>query len=282
MKQSRSSPSLRALALAGAALLLANAAQADVLRLNFSTQITLGSGPGFNQSFFLNEFGVSSPIGIAASGYVDIDRSVLPFSGGTGVLGYADAIRGVQLNIGNKTLGFRDNAAVSGGQALVSNSTGWDSITFATPALNGLAARPANEAVPPGSPAYSYVFDWAPATTMAGTYFGLSNLFLALEEYEMLSSADLNATGIAQPMPSISRSRLNFELVMSSSPTANFFAPSNARYYGQSTTGFSLSGTTPEPTTPGAVPEPGSLMLAAVGLLAMGARRAVTRTASSR
>lgn len=270
---------LAALALAAAVLASTPAAHADVLRLSFSTQIGLGYGPGFNQSWFLDEFGVSSANGIAASGYVDIDRSVIPYDGGPGVYGYADGIVGVQLTIGNKTLGFRDNPAVSGGQALVSNSTGWDSITFVTPALNGLAARPGNEPAPAGSSAYSYVFDWAPARTLANTYFGLSHLFLDLREYDMLTSRDLNATAISQPMPSISQSRLNFELVMSSSPTATFFAPSNARYNGNSTSGFSLSGAplvggpTNPPAPGGTVPEPATLALAGLALAAAGAIR---------
>lgn len=266
---------LATLALAAAAVTLATGAHADVLRLSFSTQIALGSGPGFNQTYFLNEFGVASPNGIAASGYVDIDRSVIPEAGGPNVFGYADAIRAVQLTIGNKTLGFRDNPAVSGGYAYVSDSSGngWDSINFATPALNGLVARPSNETAPAGSSAYSYVFDWATASTLSGAYFGLSSLYLDLREYDMLTSRDLNATGIAQPMPSISQSRLNFELVMSSSPTANFFAPGNARYYGQSTSGFSLSSTPLAPAGPGVVPEPATLALAGLGLLAVASSR---------
>ncbi len=261
-------------ALVAAALASASGAHADVLRLSFSTQVTLASGPGFNQTYFLDEFGVSSPIGIAASGYVDIDRSVIPIAGGSSVNVYADAILGVQLTIGNKTLGFRDNPAVGGGQATVSNSTGWDSIAFATPALNALVARPSNEAAPGGSSAYSYVFDWATASTLANTYFGLSSLYLELNEYDMLTSRDLNNTGIAQPYAASSQSRLNFEIVMSSSPTATFFAPGNARYYGQSTTGFSLSGTPLVPAAPtpsNGVPEPATLALAGLALAAAGA-----------
>lgn len=266
------------LALAALTLLAASGAHADVLRLNFSTQVGFNGGPGFNQSYFLDEFGVGSPNGVAVTGYVDIDRAVLPQAGAPGQNIYADAIRAVQLTIGNKTLGFRDNPAVAGGQVEVNNSSGWDGLRVLTPALNGLAARPSNEAAPAGSEAYSYVFDWAPGSTGLGAYFGLSNLYLALSEYDMLSSADLTATGISQPLPSISQSRLNFELVMASSPTASFFAPSNARYYASSTSGFSIGGQVLEAGGPtGSVPEPATLALALAGLLAL-----ATRTASSR
>lgn len=278
----------RQLLAAALAATLAHSADAAVLRLSFATAVDITSPYG-TPAALLQELGLAGASQVALSGYLDLDLGVLPQSAGPYFPNvYADAIRAASVTLGNRTLSFRDNPAVSGGSVEVANSSGgFDQISTKGGPTNLIVARPASEPAPLDNPAYSHVFDWAPAQAFADTFLALSAFDLRLDEYNLIDSKDLASAHIDTSQPygsALSLSRLNLEFALGSGANASYASASKFHASSSRNVGFSQLGATwlpdaPADPTPGddapvTVAEPGSLALLGAGLLGLlGQRR---------